>query len=178
MSEKRCSFSGCATETEARGLCAAHYTQLLRGEPLREKRPRGAAPREQLWRLVSPEPNTGCWLWTGTTNALGYGRVTMAGQSMAAHRASFVAFRGPIPAGLELDHLCRNPSCVNPAHLEPVTHRTNILRSNAPPAAAAVAIACPAGHPYDERNTHRNHLGHRRCRACDRRRRAAKRGAA
>ena len=82
----------------------------------------------------TPEPNTGCWLWTGATTPGGYGRLTVGSQidgtrrQVRAHRRSYERLVGPIPDGLDLDHLCRTPGCVNPEHLEPVTRRENIRR--------------------------------------------------
>lgn len=72
----------------------------------------------------------GCWIWRGTVATNGYGRVMFRGRMMAAHRLFFVLHRGPIPEGLELDHLCSTRPCVNPAHLEPVTHMENIRRAH------------------------------------------------
>lgn len=69
----------------------------------------------------------GCWLWQGTLRA-GYGRVKIGGRLQEAHRASYEHHVGPIPEGLVVDHLCRNRSCINPAHLEPVTEMENIRR--------------------------------------------------
>lgn len=69
----------------------------------------------------------GCWLWCGTMFG-GYGQYSHEGKTRKAHRRSYEALVGPIPEGLALDHLCRNPSCVNPAHLEPVTWRENVYR--------------------------------------------------
>lgn len=71
---------------------------------------------------------TDCWFWLGHRDRLGYGHFHFHGQKALAHRRCFEATIGPVPEGLELDHLCRAPSCVNPAHLEPVTHRENIKR--------------------------------------------------
>lgn len=91
----------------------------------------------QRWRLntmkhiesrISPEPNTGCWLWTGNASANGYGITSLRGRSMCAHRAVYLLHKGHIPEGLELDHLCRQKICVNPDHLEPVTHSENMKR--------------------------------------------------
>ena len=73
----------------------------------------------------------GCWLWTRTCDRLGYGRMQFPGKLVLAHRASYEAHVGPIPEGLELDHLCMNPPCVNPDHLEPVTHQENMRRAAA-----------------------------------------------
>jgi hypothetical protein len=70
----------------------------------------------------------GCWLWTGAKHALGYGQQRIDWRIVPAHRFSYELLVGPIPEGLQIDHLCRVPSCVRPSHLEPVTHRENGLR--------------------------------------------------
>ena len=116
---------------------------------------------------VSPEPNSGCWLWTGATNDKGYGRH----RSTLAHRASLSLSGISIPAGKEVDHLCRVRCCVNPAHLEVVTHRENLLRGETLTAAAAAKRACPKGHPYVGDNVALVN-GKRKCRECDRQRKA------
>lgn len=74
---------------------------------------------------------TRCWEWCGELSSNGYGRVWLAGKRVAAHRAYYEQEIGPIPAGLQMDHLCRNKRCVNPAHLEPVTNRENQRRARA-----------------------------------------------
>lgn len=81
--------------------------------------------------LSMPEPMSGCTLWLGSTTERGYGRFTVDSQrrGLAAHRVAYELFVGPIPAGLELDHTCRTPQCVNPNHLEPVTHAVNCRRA-------------------------------------------------
>lgn len=75
--------------------------------------------------LISPEPNTGCWLWLGTLSDNGYGIYA----HRRAHRIAFEQMKGGIPPGLDLDHLCRVRCCVNPEHLEPVTRKENCRRS-------------------------------------------------
>lgn len=103
---------------------------------------------------------TGCLLWTGSRNG-GYGKVTHSGRTWQAHRFVWTHRVGEIPAGLELDHLCRTPLCVNPDHLEPVTASENHRRQY------AAITACVNGHPYDSANTYiRPGSGQRDCRMC------------
>jgi hypothetical protein len=114
----------------------------------------------------------GCWIWSGTINRGGYGNcyVNKDGYrtTMQASRAWFEHVNGPIPPGLELDHLCRNRVCVNPSHLEPVTGRENTLRSEALTAKYARATHCKNGHPFtgDNLKIRSSSLNHRRCAKC------------
>lgn len=108
-----------------------------------------------------------CWRWTGWTDRNGYGHFYVAGGKMLAHRCAYALAAG-VPATGFLDHLCRNPSCVNPLHLEVVSLRENTLRGVGPSARAAVATHCPAGHLFDEANTYTGWRGVRACRACGR----------
>lgn len=80
------------------------------------------------------DETTGCWLWKGATAPNGYGRVGVAGthRVVQAHRAMYERANGPVPAGVDLDHLCRVRHCVNPAHLEPVDRKTNARRGAKP----------------------------------------------
>ena len=131
-----------------------------------------------LARIASKiEVTETCWLWTGSLNRNGYGRVRHPDtqRDVVAHRLVYEAARGPIPTGLQLDHLCRVRRCVNPAHLEPVTQRENLLRGETITAASAAATVCPAGHPYRGDNLYINPKGHRFCRTCHRERMAASR---
>ena len=132
-------------------------------------------PRPLLERMEDRtlyEPNTGCWIWLGARNPAGYGKIGMpGGKTVDVHRATYEALVGPVPAGYELDHLCKCKPCRNPAHLEPVTRRENVMRGTAPMAAFARQTHCKHGHEFTEANTRiRRETGRtmRICRACDR----------
>lgn len=113
---------------------------------------------------------SGCWEWTGSTSQGGYGRVRYRGSMQQAHRVCYELLIGSIPEELTVDHLCRNTTCVNPAHLEVVSMRENLLRSNGVGGVNARKTHCPKGHPYSPENTYRVKGGHRRCRTCVRER--------
>jgi hypothetical protein len=120
----------------------------------------------------------GCWRWIGRINRDGYGHMGVRRDgkqhTVMAHRISYELAKGPIASGLHLDHLCRNRACVNPDHLEAVTCRENALRSPVTRASInAIKTHCPQGHPYDEENAY-TWRGTRYCRACARRRTAAR----
>ncbi len=85
---------------------------------------RFAGPMAERIELYSiPEPNSGCWLWLNRVNGAGYGDI---GAGKSAHRASYSAFVGPIPAGIHVLHKCDQPSCVNPDHLFLGTQQDNM----------------------------------------------------
>src|SRR5258708_23833710 len=99
---------------------------------------------ERFWRhVVAAE--WGCWVWRGATTT-GYGSFNPDGQSVLAHRWAYAHFYGPMPEGLQADHLCRTRLCVNPTHLEAVTSRENTLRGNPPSASAIRNRRCKHGH--------------------------------
>lgn len=117
--------------------------------------------------------DAGCWAWTAYTTPTGYGRLQVEGKSRQAHRLSYEHFNGPIPEGKEIDHLCRNRACVNPEHLEAVTHKVNTRRGIGGINNRS-KTHCPQGHPYDENNTGTETKG-RYCKACKRERVRARR---
>ena len=94
-----------------------------------------------------------CWLWTAGQDGKGYGACWFDGRMMKAHRVVYLLLVGPIPEGLQLDHLCRVHNCVNPAHLEPVTAQVNSQRGDVG-LHNVVKTHCPQGHPYDDENTY------------------------
>mgnify|MGYP001580768529 CR=1 FL=1 len=116
-----------------------------------------------------PEPNTGCWLWTDALTDKGYGKFWLIHRQYFSHVVSWERIYGRTPDGLELDHKCRMPACVNPQHLEPVTHRENILRGLRNIISInARKISCAQGHQFTSENTFINKHGHRQCRTCKR----------
>ena len=137
-----------------------------------------AAP-DRFWSKVDVLGD--CWEWLGYRADNGYGRFVLGGRGAAMEGAHCVAYTltvGPVPAGLELDHLCRNRGCVNPAHLEPVTHVENVRRGIAGEVNGARqrgVTHCPQGHEYDEENTRWGAKGSgrwsRSCKACAKARR-------
>lgn len=112
---------------------------------------------------------SGCWLWAASQNN-GYGLLRWNGSTRRAHRVVYQLFVGEIPGGLELDHICRVRHCVNPAHLEPVTHRENMLRGDTVFAKGAAKTHCPKGHPLagDNLVPSKLKLGWRSCLTCKR----------
>jgi hypothetical protein len=125
--------------------------------------PRKHTPEEReaaFWAKITK--SDGCWLWTAALTS-GYG----AWGNRRAHRLVYEALVGPIPQGLQLDHLCRNRACVRPEHLEPVTQQVNLARGNGLPARRARQTECIYGHPFDAANTLVTKFG-RVCRTCNR----------
>ena len=112
---------------------------------------------ERFWSKVDKDGPGGCWVWMAGRSAQGYGRFWIDGDTRAAYRVAYEVLVGPVPDGLQLDHLCRNRACVNPGHLEPVTVVTNVMR----------------GVSFAAENTYIDRRGRRLCRECQRARQRA-----
>ena len=127
-------------------------------------RRRYSSPDEAFAARVVKDPS-GCWLWTGATGPKGYGTIGIGDRrTQRVHRFSYERAKGPIPKGLQLDHLCRVRNCVNPDHLEPVTNRENAIRGVE---ARPCATHCKRGHRFTPCNTYTHpKRGTRHCRAC------------
>jgi len=126
----------------------------------------GAPPASSLaarfWVKAQPDPAGGCWGWHGAPTAAGYSTLSFDKQHHYAHRVSWEIHHGPIPEGFEIDHLCRNRACPNPAHLDAVLPIENIRRG----LGHGSEQACPQGHLYSDENTYRPARGGRMCRTC------------
>ena len=138
--------------------------------------PIGVYPRPtakaRFWAKLD-KTESGCWEWVGNILQSGYGQIAITHTHMElAHRFAYELLVGPIPEGLQLDHLCRVRHCVNPDHLEPVTARENVLRGNGIAAQSARQTHCIHGHPFDEGNTYLTKRGWRQCRTCTKLRKA------
>jgi hypothetical protein len=184
MPERTCSVEGCERAPHARGFCPKHYGRWSRyGCPTAGGPDRIIGQPERRFRMKTvigsvPDyaPNLGpCWLWVAGTNAKDYGVFVVDGRDCLAHRFSYELHVGPIPEGLQLDHLCRVHNCVNPDHLEPVTPGENSRRGSRKRGNAGIRerekTHCIYGHPFDEENTLLDEKGWRTCLACRARRR-------
>ena len=119
---------------------------------------------ERFWSKVD-DSGDGCWPFLGAVTERGYGRFTIANRMYQAHRVAYELAVGLIPDGMQLDHLCRNRRCCNPAHLEPVTNRENQMRGFGVSGVNARKTHCPQGHEYTPDNL-RGSKPYRQCRAC------------
>lgn len=128
-----------------------------KGVALMPRKPIPVATR--LWPKVVWQSN-GCWYWTGSKADGGYGVICVNGVQRLVHRVAYELVKGPIPKGMEIDHLCRNRICCHPSHLEVVTRAENIKRAN------EARTTCSRGHLINELNMYYTLSGLRRCRKC------------
>lgn len=185
-----CSITDCGGTVLARGWCNRHYTRWYEtgstslGIRTRERGPT-ASIEERFWAKVNKSGGTPyltdelsgsvsgqCWAWLSSKSTLGYGSIwdNSVKKNRMAHQIAWeIATGKPFPSGMVVDHLCRNPSCVNPEHLEPVTVAENTRRGLAPVKSrqrAAMSVACKRGHTYTAESTYISKAGTRMCRIC------------
>lgn len=152
---------GCGGETNPAPKTAARLG-WVKGQPLRYLRGHQNRRHGQQYREEERGFSTRCWVWLGyITPDTGYGKIGRR----YAHRIYFEQANGPIPEGLVIDHLCRVRECVNPAHMEVVTNRENVLRGESRSAQQARQGYCKRGHPLFGDNLY-EHNGKRQCRTC------------
>lgn len=124
--------------------------------------------KDRFYEKMIPEPNSGCWLWLAGADQYGYGKFHLNGKKITAQRASYILHVGDIPQGHEIDHLCKNPTCVNPDHLRAVTKSENLSGRRS---FNGSLTHCRRGHPLSGSNLRVETNGARRCLACVRLRR-------
>lgn len=169
-----CSVDGCERKHAARGMCHVHWARWRKhGDPLYlpaqhyDPVPRFWSKVDKNGPLPKWAPFLGpCWVWTAKPDPTGYARLSVKSRDFLAHRFSYELNVGPIPAGLDLDHLCRVRHCVNPCHLDPVTRGENALRGFGAFAVNARKTRCVRGHEFTPENTMTKAGGKRACREC------------
>lgn len=157
-----CKVDGCTAPVHGHGLCSRHYQRARFAGTLPPKR----TTEQRFWDKVAKGDPGDCWYWTAALSHANYGVFLWRGVSTGAHRVAWELTHGPVPAGLELDHVCHStdPSCVggkaclhrrcvNPAHLEPVTPFVNWQRGQSPHAKDARKTHCAKGHEFTPENT-------------------------
>jgi hypothetical protein len=162
--DTRCSVEGCENpqENKKRALCNTHYLRWLRHKDLNYDQ---TVKVIRFWAKV--QKGDGCWEWLGNKTAAGYGQIVQERKRVYAHRFSYVIEHGEIDSSLVIDHLCKNPGCVRPSHLELVTQKLNSLRGDGPTAVNARKTHCKRDHPLSGDNLVINSQGSRQCRKCN-----------
>lgn len=121
---RKCSIDECKRTHLARGLCSMHYQRARsRGDLAGSSQVKYASPAESF--AARTERQGDCLIWTGTKNAAGYGSIWVMGRMVLTHRYSWERANGPIPEGMEIDHICHNRACASPGHLRAVSRSQN-----------------------------------------------------
>jgi hypothetical protein len=183
VSRKCCTVEGCDLPNCARGLCRRHYNQAWRDARRVTPAPNPSVLDRLMSKIiVSQQQHAGvpCWLWAGATDK-GYARIHVGGRVKRAHRLVYEALVGPVPDGLDIDHLCHDPgtclggpacphrACLNPAHLRAVTRRENSAPSRGRGNGNRYKTHCIHGHKFTPENTIWHAGGTKRmCRECHR----------
>lgn len=164
-----CCHCGCGRQTtiaprtdRTKGWVGGQPLRYIRGHSGGTGGLKNLPAEERFWARVAKRGPDECWLWT-TGDEGGYSHLVVDGQQVPAHRFAYELLVGPIPDGLHIDHLCRTPRCVNPAHMEPVTPAENARRG-----VHEVKTHCPHGHAYAGENLYIRPNGKRTCRTCRR----------
>lgn len=150
MGDATCSIPDCEKKPYGRGWCQMHWSRWRRHGNPHAPSNQGLDPLDRFFSKVNVDGP--CWEWIGQLGAQGYGVFSFQRKDTAAHRWIYQRLVGPVPAQLELDHLCRNRSCVNPDHLEPVTHKENVLRGSGVAAMHARKTHCIRNHELSGSN--------------------------
>ena len=165
ITDTKCSVEGCERYCAARGWCDLHYRRWLRNGDLESRRIVGDDLARFESKVKKGQPKE-CWEWQAGHSAAGYGVFLVNGSMTYSHRFSHTHFKGKIPKGFHVDHLCRNVNCCNPEHLEAVPPKENHRRG----IKGVLTTHCPQGHEYSQENTFIGKEGWRRCRTCHRER--------
>lgn len=177
MQNRTCSVDGCERAMRSNSLCAMHWKRWSKtGEvgPSHSVSLLGMTTQERFHAQVEKAPDGGCWTWKSLLNGDPdeYASFDVDGKQTYVHRWSYERHVGPIPKGMQIDHLCRNRACSNPEHLEPVTPRENVLRGDTIVAINAAKTECVNGHPLSGENLYvaptDDGRRHRSCRTCRR----------
>jgi 5-methylcytosine-specific restriction endonuclease McrA len=151
--EPTCIVDGCDRAAQTRDYCGAHYSRVKRYGHPQADRSINPGPLERMRRRTLGTAPDECWIWQGSLVGNGYGNIRADGRLQYVHRVAYQELLGPIPDGLELDHVrargCISRACWNPAHLEPVTRQENQRRT-----ARAMQTECLRGHEFTQANTY------------------------